>query len=105
MLFRSLMSGSSDHALRMWNITTGEELQVLQGHEGVVRSVAFSPDGQNVASGSDDDTVRIWDIETGAQRISPSRWRELPLWERLFIWIGFALARLMLGISGYGSQH
>lgn len=50
-------------------------------------------------------TNLLRDIETGAQRISPSRWRELPLWERLFIWIGFALARLMLGISGYGSQH
>jgi cardiolipin synthase A/B len=44
------------------------------------------------------------DIESGAQRISRSRWRELPLWERIPIWIGFGLARLMLGISGYGNR-
>ncbi|MGD0093067.1 MAG: protein kinase, partial [Planctomycetota bacterium] len=37
----------------------------LLGHEGVVTSLAFSPDGQRVLSGSYDSTCKLWDVKTG----------------------------------------
>ncbi|MHC5673553.1 nSTAND1 domain-containing NTPase [Nostoc sp.] len=36
------------------------EYNSLQGHEGSVSSVSFSPDGQILASGSQDSTIKIW---------------------------------------------
>ena len=36
-----------------------------QGHTDDVTSVAYSPDGEQLASGSWDKTVRVWQLATG----------------------------------------
>ena len=46
----------------MWDVSTGEELKVLRGHNGLVKSVAFSSDGTKIVSGSNDNSVRVWDV-------------------------------------------
>ena len=44
----------------------GEAKATLQGHEGLVNSVSFSPpEGALLASGSGDNTVRLWDVASG----------------------------------------
>src|SRR5690606_33028421 len=40
-------------------------LRVLEGHTHRVRSVAWSPDGTQLASGSTDHTARVWDATSG----------------------------------------
>ncbi|WYZ45757.1 hypothetical protein EsH8_VIII_001073 [Colletotrichum jinshuiense] len=40
-------------------------LQTLEGHNSVVNSVAFSPDGRQLASASNDETIKVWDTATG----------------------------------------
>jgi WD40 repeat protein len=40
-------------------------LSVLQGHSDAVTSVAWSPDGSQMASGSRDKTARLWQISSG----------------------------------------
>ncbi len=46
-------------------IETGKAIFTLKGHNASVSSVAFSPDGRNLATGSMDNTAKIWDVETG----------------------------------------
>ena len=48
----TLVSGSFDHTIKVWNLPTGKELRTLTGHTDSVNSVAISPDGQTLVSGS-----------------------------------------------------
>ena len=49
----------------IYDAKTYREISLLTGHTGVVRTVAFSPDGKTLASGARDATVKLWNIETG----------------------------------------
>jgi serine/threonine protein kinase len=61
-------TGSGDGTARLWSVPEGEELMVMEGHEGNVATVSFSPDGVLLATGSDDDgTVRFWRVADGEQ--------------------------------------
>ena len=47
----------------MWNLSTGQLISTLQGHEDTVWSVAISPDGQTLATGSSVDTIKLWSLD------------------------------------------
>jgi WD40 repeat protein len=64
---KTLASGSEDHTIKLWEVTTGRVLRTLTGHSDGVNSVAFSPDGKRLASGGDDKTIKLWDVSTGTE--------------------------------------
>jgi WD40 repeat protein len=54
---------------RVWDVQTGQENSVLDGHTGIIWHVAFSPDsnGLRIVTGSWDNTVRVWNTQTGQE--------------------------------------
>lgn len=52
----------------VWDLSSVAQQAVLSGHQGLIRALAFSPDGSQVVSGADDGMLRIWDAGSGAQR-------------------------------------
>lgn len=75
-----IITGSSDGTVQLWS-TEGERLRIFRGNQGsdcphvqyIVKSVAFSSDGQYIVSGGstvpfknyscDDSMVRLWTVE------------------------------------------
>ncbi|OTB09416.1 hypothetical protein M426DRAFT_79156 [Hypoxylon sp. CI-4A] len=62
----TLVSGSYDNTVRVWRISTGETVHVLQGHSQKVYSVVLDVARNRCISGSMDSFVKIWDLETGS---------------------------------------
>ncbi|MBW0010347.1 MAG: WD40 repeat domain-containing protein [Pseudonocardiales bacterium] len=62
----TLVSGSLDHTVRLWNVTGPAHSTPLgpplTGHTNGIQTVTFSPDGHTLATGSADHAVRLWNI-------------------------------------------
>lgn len=62
-----LASGGSDHNLRLWDVSTGQQIAKMIGHSDHLYAVSFHPDGKILASGSSDFTVRLWDVDSATE--------------------------------------
>jgi dipeptidyl aminopeptidase/acylaminoacyl peptidase len=51
----------------LWDTAAGRPVRTLAGHQKMVLSVAFSPDGKQVLTGSADAAAVLWDTNTGRQ--------------------------------------
>ncbi|KAI8966970.1 WD40-repeat-containing domain protein [Mycotypha africana] len=71
-----LVTGGCDRTVRVWNLSTGELLHILEGHVSTIRCLALrkgptatSTDDNNqpniVVTGSRDTSLRIWNIDSG----------------------------------------
>ncbi len=63
---RMIASCSSDHTVKIWELSTGECIKTLEGHRDVVQTLAFCPTGRLIASGSADRTIRLWNLTENA---------------------------------------
>ena len=62
---RWILTGSTDHIARIWDVATGAVVRQLEGHTGDIDDVAWSPDGRQILTGGEDRIARIWDAASG----------------------------------------
>jgi WD40 repeat protein len=62
-----VLTASRDNTARIYEVSSGKELQVLSGHTDYVYSAVFSPDGKLALTASLDNTARIYEVSSGKE--------------------------------------
>eukprot|EP00747_Dinoflagellata_sp_TGD_P027819 gnl/TRDRNA2_/TRDRNA2_132842_c0_seq1.p1 gnl/TRDRNA2_/TRDRNA2_132842_c0~~gnl/TRDRNA2_/TRDRNA2_132842_c0_seq1.p1 ORF type:complete len:460 (+),score=49.70 gnl/TRDRNA2_/TRDRNA2_132842_c0_seq1:105-1484(+) len=62
---RLAVTASSDRSACIWSLESGECLQQLLGHEGIILSAVFSPDRMFVLTASGDSLAKLWRVSDG----------------------------------------
>ncbi|EKM82365.1 hypothetical protein AGABI1DRAFT_124841 [Agaricus bisporus var. burnettii JB137-S8] len=62
---KTLVSGSYDCSVRVWDIISGEQKWTLSGHTDKVYSVVLDVNRKQACSGSMDGMVRVWNLVNG----------------------------------------
>jgi len=74
-----LCAGNGEHtsdykaiyiSIYIWDVSSGDRIQILKGHSKNIISLSFTPDGRYIISGSQDKSVKIWDYVTGICRFN-----------------------------------
>jgi RNA polymerase sigma factor (sigma-70 family) len=64
---RTLAMNRWQQTIPVWEMASGKQRLVLQGHQESTVWVAYTRDGRTLASASWDNTIRLWDLETGKE--------------------------------------
>lgn len=71
---RKLASGAADKIVRVTEIASGKQLNLLEGHTHHVTSVAFRSDGRVLATAGAEGTVVTWDMLIGERKKKIEGW-------------------------------
>src|SRR5262249_11891359 len=55
-----LASTDMGGTMKIWDLTTGQELGSVQAHIGLIWSVCFADDGQYIATSGNDKKINVW---------------------------------------------
>lgn len=61
----TLISGSADKTIKIWNFATGKEIRTIKDHNSFINYLTITPDGQTLVSASADKTIKLWHLATG----------------------------------------
>lgn len=55
-------SGSYDHTIRLWNVDTGKQIKIIEGHKTTIFNLLFIDKDRTLVSASADKTLCFWQI-------------------------------------------
>ncbi len=58
-------SGWTQHAVRVWDLQSGQPASSILPHADYAFAIAFTPDGRRLATGGRDGQLRVWDWRAG----------------------------------------
>lgn len=64
---KTIVSGSADDSIRLWDAATGQMFRTLRGGGKGVTSLAIREDGQHLVAGHWNGTLKVWDLPTGRE--------------------------------------
>jgi len=59
---RFVAGSNLDRFLRIWDVRSGQLVGKWNDHEGSIRCIAFTPDGEELVSGCWDGMIRSWNV-------------------------------------------
>lgn len=62
---RLVATGCEDSGVRIWDISSGQMVHMLVGHESPITGVAFSPDGSMIVACAFDADALLWNVLNG----------------------------------------
>lgn len=62
---RFVYSAGDDNAIKMWDISTGIDINTFNAHESPVKTISLSKDGQTLISGDAEGNILVWDALSG----------------------------------------
>ena len=57
---KTLVGGTSDGALHLWNVASGSEITTLAALVSSCRAISFSPDGRSLAAAEVANAIKLW---------------------------------------------
>lgn len=61
---------ATQNKIMLLDTSSWEVVQILEGHIGDVRGIAFNPESVLLASGSEDGVMKIWHVASGEEQLS-----------------------------------
>ena len=71
---RTILTGGNDQVIYQFDANTGEMVNELKGHAGLVRSLHLDNANKRIVSGSYDTSVKVFDAESGEMSIDLPGW-------------------------------
>ena len=72
-----ITAGAADQSIRIWDVHSWEENDVLKGHFDEIWAAAISPDGKKLVTGSRDREIKFWSVRSSENPEAARTFRRL----------------------------